>query len=32
MNHSTIANRWNADLIDEKYDIWRTSPDTLDAE
>jgi len=32
MKHSTIANRWNADLIDEKYDIWRTSPNTLDAE
>ena len=32
MNHSTIANRWNADLIDEKYEIWRTSPEVLDQE
>ncbi|HBR94681.1 MAG TPA: 2-oxoglutarate dehydrogenase E1 component [Opitutae bacterium] len=32
MNHSTIANRWNADLIDENYDLWRTSPEKLDAE
>ena len=32
MNHSTIANRWNADLIDEKYEIWRTCPDNLDEE
>lgn len=32
MKHSTIANRWNVDLIDEKYDLWRTSPDALDAE
>jgi len=32
MNHSTIANRWNADLIDQNYDIWRTSPEQLDAE
>lgn len=32
MKHSTIANRWNADLIDQNYDIWRTSPEQLDAE
>jgi 2-oxoglutarate dehydrogenase E1 component len=32
MKHSTIANRWNADLIDENYEIWRTSPENLDAE
>ena len=32
MNHSTIANRWNADLIDEKYEVWRTSPENLDEE
>ncbi|MGZ0654623.1 2-oxoglutarate dehydrogenase E1 component [Coraliomargarita sp. W4R72] len=32
MKHSTIANRWNADLIDENYDLWRTSPESLDAE
>lgn len=32
MMHSTIANRWNADLIDENYEIWRTSPETLSSE
>ncbi|MDC0497394.1 2-oxoglutarate dehydrogenase E1 component, partial [bacterium] len=32
MKHTTIANRWNADLIDENYDIWRTSPEALDSE
>ncbi len=32
MKHSTIANRWNADLIDQNYDIWRTSPEQLDRE
>ncbi len=32
MKHSTIANRWNVDLIDENYDLWRTSPESLDAE
>jgi len=32
MNHSTIANRWNADLVDEKYEIWRTGPENLDEE
>lgn len=32
MKHSTIANRWNADLIDENYDSWRTSPETLSPE
>jgi 2-oxoglutarate dehydrogenase E1 component len=32
MKHSTIANRWNADLIDDQYHTWLTSPETLDAE
>lgn len=32
MKHSTIASRWNADLIDEKYDTWLTSPETLDGD
>jgi 2-oxoglutarate dehydrogenase E1 component len=32
MNHSSIASRWNADLIDEHYATWRTSPETLSAE
>jgi 2-oxoglutarate dehydrogenase E1 component len=29
MKHSTIASRWNADLIDENYETWRTSPESL---
>ena len=32
MTHNTIANRWNADLIDENYEIWRISPELLDSE
>lgn len=32
MKHSTIANRWNADLIDDQYQTWLTRPETLDAE
>lgn len=32
MKHSTIANRWNADLIDENYENWRTSPEKLSPE
>ncbi|MGB0334229.1 MAG: 2-oxoglutarate dehydrogenase E1 component [Opitutales bacterium] len=32
MTHTTIANRWNADLIDDNYEIWRTSPELLDSE
>jgi 2-oxoglutarate dehydrogenase E1 component len=32
MKHTTIANRANADLIDQNYDIWLTSPEQLDAE
>ena len=30
MNEPTFANRWNADLIDEKYAQWRDAPDSLD--
>ena len=30
MNHLRFANRWNADLIDEKYAVWRDDPDALD--
>ncbi|NDV61160.1 2-oxoglutarate dehydrogenase E1 component [Puniceicoccales bacterium CK1056] len=30
MNHPTFANRWNADLIDEKYAQWRDAPDSLE--
>jgi 2-oxoglutarate dehydrogenase E1 component len=32
MKHSTIANRWNADLIDQNYETWRTSPESLSPE
>ncbi|TVP77148.1 MAG: 2-oxoglutarate dehydrogenase E1 component [Puniceicoccaceae bacterium] len=32
MKHTTIANRWNADLIDDNYEIWRKSPQSLDSE
>jgi 2-oxoglutarate dehydrogenase E1 component len=32
MKHTTIANRWNADLIDDNYETWRKSPQSLDAE
>lgn len=32
MKHTTTANRWNADLIDDHYETWRTSPRSLDAE
>lgn len=32
MKHSTIASRWNADLIDQNYEAWLTSPDSIDAE
>lgn len=32
MKHSSIASRWNADLIDENYAIWFTEPAKLDAE
>ena len=32
MKHSTIASRWNADLIDQNYETWRISPESLTAE
>jgi 2-oxoglutarate dehydrogenase E1 component len=32
MKHSGIANRWNADLIDQNYTLWHSQPDALDAE
>ena len=32
MKHSSIASRWNADLIDQNYEIWLTHPQSLDAE
>jgi len=32
MKHSTIASRWNADLIDQNYEAWLTGPDSVDPE
>lgn len=32
MRHSTIASRWNADLIDQNYEAWLASPENVDAE
>ncbi len=30
--NSTIASRWNADLIDQNFDVWLSDPDSLDSE
>ena len=30
MKHPTFANRWNADLVDEKYAQWQDDPSALD--
>ncbi len=32
MKPSSIASRWNADLIDQNYEIWLTKPQSLDTE
>lgn len=32
MKHSPVASRWNADLIDQNYEIWLTKPSSLDSE
>ncbi|MGJ8638016.1 MAG: 2-oxoglutarate dehydrogenase E1 component [Opitutaceae bacterium] len=32
MKHSTIASRWNADLIDQNYEDWITDPQSVDPE
>ena len=32
MKHSTIASRWNADLIDQNYEAWITDPQSVDSE
>lgn len=32
MKNLTFANRWNADLIDEQYEIWLKTPDALNSE
>ncbi|MFT4902101.1 MAG: 2-oxoglutarate dehydrogenase E1 component [Lentimonas sp.] len=29
MKHSNIANRWNADLIDQNYSLWVSNPESL---
>ncbi|MBV8675702.1 MAG: 2-oxoglutarate dehydrogenase E1 component, partial [Planctomycetaceae bacterium] len=30
MNRSTVANRWNLDLIEENHQRWRTDPNSVD--
>jgi len=30
MNRSTVANRWNLDLIEENYQRWRNDPASVD--
>ena len=30
MNRSTVANRWNLDLIEEHYQRWRDDPASVD--
>ncbi len=32
MKNLTFANRWNADIVDQQYEIWLKSPETLDGE
>jgi len=32
MKHSSVASRWNADLIDQNYEIWQANPSALDQE
>jgi 2-oxoglutarate dehydrogenase E1 component len=32
MKHSTIASRWNADLIDQNYEDWISNPQSVDPE
>ena len=31
MNRSTVANRWNLELIDDFYQRWQNDPDSVDA-
>ncbi|RUL87817.1 2-oxoglutarate dehydrogenase E1 component [Tautonia sociabilis] len=31
MNRSTVANRWNQDLIEENFLLWQRDPDALEA-
>ena len=30
--HTTIASRWNADLVDRNFEVWLSKPDSLDPE
>ena len=30
--HTTLASSWNAELIDQNYETWRSNPDLLDSE
>ena len=30
MNRSTVANRWNLDLIEENHQRWRNDPASVD--
>ena len=32
MTYSTLASRWNAELIDQNYETWRSNPDSLNSE
>ena len=32
MKHLTVANRWNADLIDQKFAQWQDAPESLEAD
>jgi 2-oxoglutarate dehydrogenase E1 component len=32
MKQTSVASRWNADLIDQNYEIWLTDPSSLDRE
>ena len=32
MKNPTFANRWNADLIDEYYEVWTSNPEALTPE
>lgn len=32
MKNLSVANRWNADLIDQQYDQWLSNPDSLEPE
>jgi len=32
MKHLTVANRWNADLLDRKYAQWQDAPESLETD